>query len=147
MKVKIHAAAGTLALLTIVTFWTSTIISELFGSHAQIAALKMAVLWGMLVLIPAMATAGATGAALGKKMKLPQVAQKAGRMKIIAANGILILLPSAVFLALRSANGQFDTLFYTVQAVELLAGIVNITLLGRNMKNGLAIRARLRARR
>ncbi len=147
MKVKIHAAAGTLALLTIVTFWSSTIISELFGTYAQIATLKMAVLWGMLVLIPAMATAGATGAALGKRMKLPQVAQKAGRMKIIAANGILILLPSAIFLAMRSASGQFDALFYTVQAVELLAGIVNITLLGRNMKDGLAIRARLRVKR
>jgi hypothetical protein len=147
MKVRIHAAAGTLALLTIVTFWSATVVSELFGSHAQIATLKMAVLWGMLVLIPAMATAGATGAALGKRMKLPQVAQKAGRMKIIAANGILILLPSAVFLALRSASGQFDTLFYTAQAVELLAGIVNISLLARNMKDGLAIRARLRAKR
>lgn len=142
MKVKIHAIAGTLALLTIATFWTSTILTELFGTHAQIATLKMGVLWGMLVLFPAMATTGATGAALGKRVRLPQVAAKSKRMKIIAANGLLVLLPSAVFLAIRAQNGQFDTPFYTVQAVELLAGVVNISLLGRNMKDGLAIRAR-----
>ncbi len=145
MNTKIHATAGTVALITIATFWTSTILTEIFGTHVQIATLKMAVLWGMLVLIPAMATAGATGGALGKKLRLPQIARKSRRMKIIAANGLLLLLPSAVFLALRAQAGMFDSLFYTVQAIELLAGVANITLLVLNMKDGLSIRARRRA--
>ena len=49
MKLKIHAIAGTIALLTIFTFWTSTIASELFGSYAQIITVKTVVLWGMLI--------------------------------------------------------------------------------------------------
>lgn len=148
MKVAIHAFAGTLALATISTFWTSTLISELFGSHETIAAVKTAILYGMGLLIPAMATAGATGTGLGKGWKLPQVAAKSRRMKIIAANGLLILLPSAVFLALRAQAGQFDTAFYAVQALELIAGAANITLLSLNLRDGLALgrRRRVRAR-
>ena len=142
MKLKIHALSGSIALLTISTFWISTVLSELFAGHATIASVKTGVLFGMIVLIPAMATAGATGAALGKGWKLPQVIRKSKRMKIIAANGLLILLPSAIFLALRARADQFDALFYSVQALELVAGATNITLLTRNMKDGLALRAR-----
>ena len=42
MKKHIHAVAGALALATIITFWTSTVASELFGSAAQIAAVNTA---------------------------------------------------------------------------------------------------------
>lgn len=142
MKQVIHATAGSIALLTISTFWTSTVVSEVFGSHATIAAVKTAVLWGMLILIPAMATAGATGNMLGKGWRLPQVARKTKRMKIIAANGLVILLPSAVFLAFRAQAGQFDTAFYIVQGLEIIAGATNVTLLSLNMKDGMALRAR-----
>lgn len=95
----------------------------------------------MLVLIPSMATAAATGASLGRKWRLPQFADNSRRIKIIAANEILVLLPSAVFLALRAGDGLFDTLFYVVQSVELAAGALNLTLLVRNLKAGLAIAA------
>ena len=144
MKPKFHAAAGILALITIALFWSSTLLTELLGTHAQIAVLKTGILWGMLILIPAMATAGATGAALGRKWHLSQVARKSRRMKIIAANGLLVLLPSAVFLALRARSGQIDGLFYAVQAIKLGAGAVNMTLLVRNLKDGLEIAARRR---
>jgi len=139
---KLHAAAGSLTLLTIATFWSSTIVTELFGSHVLIAQTKALILWGMVVLIPAMATAGATGAALSKNRKGPVIARKSRRMKIIAANGLLILLPSAMFLALRAGSGQFDAVFYSIQAVELIAGATNITLLTANLRDGLAMAAR-----
>ncbi|MCE8546878.1 hypothetical protein KBY25_13690 [Ruegeria pomeroyi] len=142
MKLKLHALSGGIALLTIACFWTSTALVELLGTHAQIARVKTAILYGMALLIPAMATAGATGAALGKGWRLPEVAAKSRRMKLIAANGLLVLLPSAVFLALRANAGQFDTLFYAVQALELLAGATNITLLTLNLRAGLALRRR-----
>ncbi len=142
MKLKIHAIAGTIALLTIFTFWVSTLASELLGSHGQITTVKTFVLWGMLVLIPAMIAAGTTGASLGKGWKLPAVARKSRRMKIIAANGILILMPSAFFLALKAQAGAFDTVFYTVQAFEIIAGATNITLLSLNMRDGMALRRR-----
>jgi len=140
MKAKLHAAFGGLALVTICCFWGSTVLSELFGDHAAIASVKNAILWGMLVLVPAMAAAGGSGFSLGKGWKSPVVLRKKRRMQIIAANGILILVPSAVFLAGRAGAGAFDTAFAVVQAIELIAGAINITLLSLNMRDGLALR-------
>ena len=145
MKPVLHAIAGTIALLTILTFWTSTLLSEIFGTHAQITTVKTAVLYGMLLLIPAMVAAGASGSSLGKGWKLPAVARKAKRMKFIAANGALILLPSAFFLASKAQSGAFDAVFYSVQALEVIAGAINITLLSLNMRDGLALRRRKQA--
>jgi hypothetical protein len=142
MKTKIHAFAGALALLTICIFWTATAITELFGDASAIAAVKNGILAGMLVLVPSMAVAGASGFSLGKGWRSPAVQRKKLRMKVIAANGVLILVPSAVFLAGKAAAGEFDTAFVTVQAVELVAGAVNITLLSLNMLDGLALRKR-----
>ena len=61
-------------------------------------------------------------------------------MPFIAANGVLILLPCAFFLNSRAAAGQFDSVFYIVQSIELIAGAANLTLLGLSMKNGFSIR-------
>ena len=96
----------------------------------------------ILIAIPAMATAGATGASLGKGWRLPLIKAKQARMKIIAANGLLILLPSAIFLAARAQAHQFDTVFFAVQALELIAGATNIALLARSLKDGFALRKR-----
>lgn len=136
------AIAGSIALLTILTFWTSTKWCELSGTHAQIAMVKTCVLSGMFILIPAMIATGASGASLGKGWKLPVVTRKTGRMKIIAANGILILIPSVFYLATKARTGAFDTAFYIVQTAEILAGATNITLLALNMRDGLSIRRR-----
>lgn len=140
MKTKIHAFAGGLALLTICIFWSATVITELFGDAATVSAVKNGILAGMLVLVPSMAIAGASGFSLGKGWRSPALARKKQRMKIIAANGVLILVPSAVFLASRAGAGEFDTAFVAIQAVELVAGAVNITLLSLNMRDGLALR-------
>ena len=140
MKTKIHAFAGALALLTICIFWSATVISELFGDAVAVSAVKNGIVAGMLVLIPSMAIVGASGFSLGKGWKSPAVLRKKRRMKITAANGVLILVPSAVFLASKAGAGEFDAAFVAVQAVELVAGAVNITLLSLNMRDGLALR-------
>ena len=146
MTKVIHPVAGALALLTIATFWVSTSLSELFGSTAAVVAVKSAIPWGFLVLIPALITAGGSGFALTKGRRAGLVSAKIKRMPIAAANGILILIPSALFLASKAKAGEFDTLFYAVQALELAAGAVNITLLGLNMRDGLKMKGRLRRR-
>jgi hypothetical protein len=140
MKTKIHAFAGGLALLTICIFWSATVIAELFGDAADIAAVKNGILAGMLVLVPLMAVAGASGFSLGKGWRSPAVQRKKQRMKVVAANGILVLVPSAVFLASKAGAGAFDAAFVAVQAIELIAGAVNIALLSLNMRDGLALR-------
>jgi hypothetical protein len=61
MLTKLHPIAGVIGFVTILTFWLSTVTSELFGSTAAIAAVKETIPWGFLVLVPALAIAGASG--------------------------------------------------------------------------------------
>ena len=142
----LHPVAGVIALVTIATFWLSTLASELIGSRATVIAVKSAVPWGLLLLVPALIATGGSGISLSKGRKGGLLGIKSKRMPFIAANGVLILLPSALLLAHKAQAGQFDGLFYGVQALELVAGAVNITLLGLNMRDGLMIKGRIRRR-
>ena len=142
MKTRIHAIAGAIGFLTILAFWSSTVISELFASHETVAVVKDAILKGMFVLIPAMAIVGASGFSLAAGRTGALVSAKKKRMPIIAANGLLILVPMAFFLEARAAAGQFDTVFYLLQGVELIAGALNLSLMGMNMRDGLRLTGR-----
>jgi hypothetical protein len=142
----VHPIAGALAILTIATFWLSTALSELFGTQAVVTAVKTAIPWGFLLLIPSLAAAGGSGFVLAKGRRAGLVGAKIKRMPLIAANGILVLIPSALFLAFKAKAAEFDAVFYTVQALELAAGATNITLLGLNMRDGLTLKGRLRSR-
>ena len=62
----IHPVAGMLAILTIATFWLSTALSEVLASEATVIAVKTAIPWGFLLLIPALTAAGGSGLALAK---------------------------------------------------------------------------------
>ncbi|WP_299499012.1 hypothetical protein [uncultured Roseobacter sp.] len=139
MVKTLHPIAGGIALLTIFTFWMSTILSELFSSTAAIVMVKTLIPWGFVILIPTLMTAGITGATLSKKFRGPLVAKKQKRMPFLAANGILILIPSALYLSFKAQAGDFDAAFYAVQTIELIAGAVNIALLGLNMRDGLSL--------
>lgn len=135
----IHPVAGTIAVLTIATFWLATAISELFLPEAAVVAVKTAIPWGFLILIPALAATGGSGFAWSKGQRKGLVGTKLKRMPFIAANGILILIPAALFLASKARSGEFDTLFYVVQMLELIAGATNITLLGLQMRDGMKL--------
>lgn len=143
MKTRIHATAGGIAFLLIATFWTSTLLSELFGDEAAVTSIKNFILWGMMVLIPAVMIAGGSGFSLGKGRRGRLVESKKKRMPIIGVNGLLILVPCAFFLASRANAGEFDTVFYTVQGLELIAGATNLTLMGLNIRDGLQMAGRL----
>ncbi|MCK6450211.1 MAG: hypothetical protein L6R19_05055 [Alphaproteobacteria bacterium] len=141
---RFHPVAGITGLVVILLFWSSTVISELFTTAATVAAVKSAILWGMLVLIPSLAFAGASGFRLGGRSPSPLIAGKRRRMPIIALNGLLILVPSAFFLAARANAGRLDDAFHAIQALELAAGVVNITLMARNTLDGFRLTGRLR---
>jgi hypothetical protein len=133
----VHPVAGTIAILTIASFWLSTALSELFASQAIVTTVKTAIPWGFLLLIPGLMAAGGSGFALAKGRRGGLIGAKLKRMPLIAANGILVLIPSALFLASEARAGEFDTSFYTVQALELAAGAANILLLCLNLRDGL----------
>lgn len=144
MLKMLHPLAGVIATVTVATFWIASAYSEMFASEAVVRATKMAIPWGFLLLIPALIATGASGTVLAKGRRGGLAEAKARRMQFAAANGLLILLPAALFLASKARVGQFDTSFYTVQLLELAAGAANITLLARNLRDGLKMKGRLR---
>ena len=144
-KTIIHAAAGTLAMLLIATFWTSTLVSELFLSTSAVVAVKHYIaMYGLVGLVVLMAMTGGSGFALGKGRKGRLIEEKKKRMPLIGANGLLIMIPSAIFLNIKAADGAFDAWFYAVQVLELAVGVVQLTLIGKNFRAGLNLSGRLR---
>lgn len=139
MKRTLHAGAGMVAFAAIAAFWISTVGAELFGTTETIHAVKRMILTGLIVLVPAIAIAGASGMSMGRRRKDAPARAKMRRMPVIAANGLLILVPAAIFLDARAAAGTFDAAFFGVQAMELAAGGVNLTLMGLNIRDGRAM--------
>jgi hypothetical protein len=86
---------------------------------------------------------GGTGFALSQGWGGALVDRKKRRMRVIAGNGLLILVPAAIVLDRLAAAGTFDPSFYLVQAVEILAGGANLTLMGLNIRDGLRLSGRL----
>ncbi len=139
----LHPIAGGVALSTIATFLAATIAVELAGSTDAIVAVKTLIPWGLLLLVPAIAATGGSGFALARRGR--PAAVKARRMRLIAANGVLVLIPAAFFLASKARAGEFDLVFYSVQAVEFVAGGLNVALLSQNARDGLRLSGRIRS--
>lgn len=71
---------------------------------------------------------------------------RAEDMPFIMANGVLILIPAALYLAVLASRGEFGTAFYGAQAIELFAGAINIGLMSLNISAGLRLTGRLKSR-
>lgn len=145
MKSKIHLLAAIVATLCIATFFFATILVELFGSEKSISIVKnLIVMPGLLVLIPAMMITGGTGFACANKRRGNLIDKKKKRMPFIVVNGLLVLIPCAIFLSNWSAAGEFDEKFYIVQGIELLAGAINLILMSKNIRDGLRLAGKIR---
>lgn len=141
---RAHATAGGLALLTVLTFWVSTVSVEVVGSPESIVTVKRMIPWGLLLLVPALAAGGITGLRLTRNARGPLVRRKVARTRIAAAVGVLVLVPCVLYLGRTASPDGMDAAFYTVQAVELVAGALNVTLLSLNIRDGLRLTGRLR---
>lgn len=144
MKSITHAAAGAVAMTLIASFWMSTVVSELLLDHAAVAAVKQAIVYGLLLLVPCMAATGGSGFVLGKKRKGGALDQKKKRMALIGLNGLLLMIPMAIFLNSKAGAGEFDALFYAAQTVELAVGAIQLTLMAMNFRDGLRLTGKLR---
>ncbi|MDC3962398.1 hypothetical protein [Polyangium jinanense] len=147
MKRTVHAVAGGVAITTVASFMTSTLVAELTGNHSLIVAVKRFILFGLGVLIPAMAIAGGTGNSLSANRKGRLIDAKRRRMKFIAANGLLILVPSALVLYRLASAGSFGVTFVVIQIIELAAGATNVFLLSRMIRDGFRLSGRFRPAR
>ena len=146
MAKLVHPLAGAIALLAIAAFWLSTALSELFATPELVIAVKTAIPWGFLILVPALAATGGTGFKLARGRKIGLIGSKMRRMPFIAANGLIVLIPAALFLSHKANAHEFDAGFYAVQAIELIAGATNFTLLMRNMIDGLRLTGKVRSK-
>lgn len=140
MKHIIHALAGTTAMTLIFVFWTSSLFSEIALNYASVALVKKYIVYGLFLLVPCLAITGGSGIALSQPGAKGLVAKKKKRMAFIATNGLLFMVPAALFLNFKAGRGEFDTLFYSVQLVELFVGLAQLTLLGLNFKDGMRMR-------
>lgn len=143
MLTIIHRSAAIIAMLCIATFFVATLIVELTGSNESIVLVKsLIVMPGLFILVPAIAATGATGFALSKTRSGHLVEAKKKRMPFIGANGLIILLPAAIFLDQWASAGDFDRQFFFLQALELIAGAINLMLMGLNIRDGLRMSGR-----
>lgn len=139
-----HAVAGGVAMLIIATFWTSTLAAELFLGRGAVVAVKHSIVhFGLIPLILMMISVGASGNILGKGRGGRLIESKRKRMPIVALNGLLVMVPSALYLNHKAAAAQFDSAFYAAQAVELAVGLVQLTLLGMSFRDGLILKGRI----
>ncbi|MGR5080098.1 hypothetical protein [Photobacterium swingsii] len=134
-----HRIAGVVALLMITTFFLSSVIADLFGSYQTIALVKQTILQWVALLVLSMMAVGITGKKLYPAELKGILAVKAKRLKVAAFNGLVVLIPAAYFLAIWSAEGLFDTRYWFVQAIELIAGVTNAAMIGLNIRDGIRL--------
>ncbi|WP_290700838.1 hypothetical protein [Amphritea sp.] len=135
----LHRIAGVFAFLIILSFFSSTLITELMGDQAMILTVKTVISYGVWILIPLMMITGISGIKMAPKANAGPIGNKKKRMPFIALNGLLILLPCAIYLQHLASSGSFDTTFYTVQAAELIAGFINLVLMSLNIRDGIRV--------
>lgn len=135
----LHAVLGLGALLCVAAFWSATLISELFLGPQAVAVIKHAIVQGLWLMIPLMAGAGISGGVLSRRRSGRIARRKALRMRFVAANGLLVMLPCALFLDGRAAAGDAGAGFYIVQGLELAVGALQLALLGLNLRDGIRL--------
>jgi len=144
MKTQLHGVVGFLGMMIIITFFTSSVMVELLGDEQAIAWVKQMIVYGLLVLVPAMMITGISGKVIVGARQGRLIKTKTKRMQMIAFNGVVILVPCAIILNNLAISGKFDAMFYGIQMIELFAGAINITLMGLNMWDGLRLTGRLK---
>ena len=147
LRPMIHGLAGGFAILTIATFWTSSFVSEVFLTEAAVIEVKRSIVYyGLVPFVILMAMTGGTGNFLTKNRQNKIIQSKIRRMKVLALNGFLVMIPSALFLHHKASLGEFDRIFYSVQVLELAVGLLQLFLLSRNFREGLVLSGKLRVK-
>lgn len=147
LKSVTHGVAGGLAILTIATFWTSSFVSEFFLTEAAVIEVKRSIVfYGLAPFILLMAITGGSGNFLAKNRQNKIIQSKLMRMRILAFNGFVLMIPSAIFLHHKASLGEFDRIFYSVQFFELAVGLVQLFLLSQNFREGLLLSGRMRSK-
>ena len=146
MKTLMHAVIGFLGTAMITLFFVSSIVVELNGDEQAVAWVKQMIVYALFALVPLMIITGISGRVIAGARQGRLIRTKMKRMKFVAANGALILIPCAVALNELAAAGTFNATFYALQGIELVAGAFNIGLMGLNIRDGFFLTGRVKGR-
>ncbi|MCU7852743.1 MAG: hypothetical protein KZQ80_11065 [Candidatus Thiodiazotropha sp. (ex Monitilora ramsayi)] len=137
MKQLAHRTGAIISTVCLEVFFLSSLFVVIQGEPESIVMVKSLIAMpGLLIFIPAIAVAGATGLSFSTSKSGCIVGQKRKRMPFIGISALLILLPAAVVLNLWASVGSFDNRFYLLQALELVAGVITIVLMIMNIRAG-----------
>ncbi|MDI2112582.1 hypothetical protein [Commensalibacter nepenthis] len=118
----VHRIAGGIALMILLVFWFSTVLSELIGDINNIKMVKYLIPYGFIILIPALMVVGGTGFTMAGKSDHPMLQSEKKSMPFITLNGLVVLIPCAFYLRYLAIHEQFDLVFILIQLVELIVG-------------------------
>lgn len=141
--VKVHFIATVIAGLTIVTFFSLSLIAEIKGDIQFIKSVKAFILYALPVMVIAMPMLKITGDKLAGKSNNPIILAKKRRMKLMIVNGVG-LISLAVFLYYRSHFHTIDHVFLVAQIAEFGFGLGNLTLIVLNARSGLQLSGKLK---
>lgn len=138
---KVHKVAGIIVLLTLVTFFLSTITIELLGDHEQIKWLKLFIMIFAIGLIaPFTIIIGKTGKKVSKGHDPKLLKKKSKLFKTIQRIGPFVLAPTGIVLYFMARSDSFNTVFYTIQLIELIAQLTSIVLIIIAINTGIQLR-------
>lgn len=136
-----HKVAGVVMLITLVTFFVSTITIELLGDHEQIKWLKLLIMiFAIVLIVPLTIIIGKTGkkVSIGHNPKL--LKKKSKLFKTIQRIGPFVLAPTGISLYFMARSDIFNAVFYTIQLIELIAQLTSIVLIIIAINTGIQLR-------
>jgi predicted Co/Zn/Cd cation transporter (cation efflux family) len=96
--VRIHLVTAAGALAVISAFLLSSTVTELIGDPGEVRGLRHAILLALPLLIGCLAASALAGRRLAGRSRAPAVRRKQRRMQVVAALGLVVLVPCAVAL-------------------------------------------------
>jgi hypothetical protein len=133
---RTHLAAAVGALALIATFLVSSTVTELIGTAGDIHIVRQWIVFGLPVLIGCLAAAALSGRRLARNSRAAVIRRKQRRMRIVAAAGIVVLVPCALILDDLTASASARGVVTALEIAEILAGVLNLTLLVLNFRDG-----------
>lgn len=134
----VHITATGIAILTIICFFSFSLVAEIKGDEYLIRDVKRGILYSLPLLGIVMPALVLTGKQLAGRSHHPIIRRKLNRMKFVAGNGIL-LITLAIYLFYHAHYKTIDGTFMMVQVLELIMGFINLSLIGWNAKDGITL--------
>ncbi|QDG53503.1 hypothetical protein FIV42_22985 [Persicimonas caeni] len=132
----IHRWSARAATAMIGVFFMSTVVVEIAGDYESVRMVKHAIVWAVPALVVLLAVTGITGQKMAGRSQADKIVAKKRTTGVMAALGLLVLVPAAFALDAMAQEGSFGTWFWVVQGAELVAGATNFTLALLQMRRG-----------